>query len=287
MCVCMCLHRESTACKLRPVWLFCDPMDCSPPGSSVHGISQARILVWVVISSSRGSSWPRDWTRVTHASWTAMWILYNCTTWEAPRVCACVCVCVLVCMCVFLCVCACLYLCICVYMCACMYVCVSGVGFGIWAGRGRKVKWALRFYEYSAAGKQWTPDSSPPWWGYRKRSRKTPKRSMKISSFAWSWPGCFHNKASLPGMRSAHRPQPRQRGGAKPRRTFETLSWLHLGPWTSTLSPALEMDVTWLCWESDVLEDCFVHQDELCNRLGHLLKYRPVSLLPLRGGDSM
>ena len=35
---------------------FCDPMDCSPPGSSVHGISQARILEWAAISSSRGSS---------------------------------------------------------------------------------------------------------------------------------------------------------------------------------------------------------------------------------------
>ena len=39
-----------------------DPMDCGPPGSSVHRIFQARILEWVVISSSRGSSWPRDWT---------------------------------------------------------------------------------------------------------------------------------------------------------------------------------------------------------------------------------
>ena len=35
-------------------------MDCSPPGSSLHGISQARILEWVAISLSRGSSWPRD-----------------------------------------------------------------------------------------------------------------------------------------------------------------------------------------------------------------------------------
>ena len=35
---------------------FCDPVDCSPPGSSVHGISQARILEWVAISFSRGSS---------------------------------------------------------------------------------------------------------------------------------------------------------------------------------------------------------------------------------------
>ena len=44
--------------------LFCDPMDCSPPGSSVHGISQARILEWVAISFSRGSSQPRDQTCV-------------------------------------------------------------------------------------------------------------------------------------------------------------------------------------------------------------------------------
>ena len=38
---------------------LCDPTDYSPPGSSVHGISQARILEWVAISISRGSSWPR------------------------------------------------------------------------------------------------------------------------------------------------------------------------------------------------------------------------------------
>ena len=41
---------------------LCDPMDCSPPGSSVGGILQARILKWVVISFSKGSSRPRDWT---------------------------------------------------------------------------------------------------------------------------------------------------------------------------------------------------------------------------------
>ena len=44
---------------------LCDPMDCSLPGSSVHGIFQARILEWVAISYSRGSSQPRDWTRVS------------------------------------------------------------------------------------------------------------------------------------------------------------------------------------------------------------------------------
>ena len=44
---------------------FCDPMDCSPPGSSVHGISLARILEWIAIPFSRGSSQPRDQTQVS------------------------------------------------------------------------------------------------------------------------------------------------------------------------------------------------------------------------------
>ena len=53
-----------------PMWVaqlcptLCDPMDYSPLGSSVHGILQARILEWVTISFSRGSSWPRDRTWV-------------------------------------------------------------------------------------------------------------------------------------------------------------------------------------------------------------------------------
>ena len=58
------------------VWLFCDPMDCSPPGSSVHGIFQARILEWAAIPYFRGSSQPRDQTRISciagefFTSWT-------------------------------------------------------------------------------------------------------------------------------------------------------------------------------------------------------------------------
>ena len=44
---------------------LCYPMDCSPPGSSVHGILQARILEWVAISFSRGSSQPGDRTQVS------------------------------------------------------------------------------------------------------------------------------------------------------------------------------------------------------------------------------
>ena len=46
--------------SLSRVRLFCDPMDCSPPGPPVHGISQTRIVEWVAISPSRGSSQPRD-----------------------------------------------------------------------------------------------------------------------------------------------------------------------------------------------------------------------------------
>ena len=44
---------------------LCDPVDCSPLGSSVHGILQARVLEWVAISFSRGSSPPRDRTQVS------------------------------------------------------------------------------------------------------------------------------------------------------------------------------------------------------------------------------
>ena len=44
---------------------LCNPIDCSPLGSSVHGVFQARILEWVAISFSRGSSWPRDQTQVS------------------------------------------------------------------------------------------------------------------------------------------------------------------------------------------------------------------------------
>ena len=54
--VCVC------AKLLQSHLILCDPSDCSPPGSFVHGILQARILEWVAISSSRGSSRPRDGT---------------------------------------------------------------------------------------------------------------------------------------------------------------------------------------------------------------------------------
>ena len=60
VCVCVCAR---TCAVTHSCPTHCDPLDCSPPGSSVHGILQARILEWVAISFSRGSSQPRDQTR--------------------------------------------------------------------------------------------------------------------------------------------------------------------------------------------------------------------------------
>ena len=59
---------------------LCDPMDCSPSGSFVHRILQAKILEWVAIPFSRESSWPRD---QTHVSCIGRWILYCWATREA------------------------------------------------------------------------------------------------------------------------------------------------------------------------------------------------------------
>ena len=75
LCVC--------AQSLSRVRLFCDPMDCSPPGPSVHGISLARIWAWVAISSSRRFSQPRDRTHMSCVSCIGRRILYLLATQEA------------------------------------------------------------------------------------------------------------------------------------------------------------------------------------------------------------
>ena len=59
------------------VRLFGNPMDCSPPGSYVHGIFLGRILEWVAMPSSRSSSWHRDWIHVSHISCIGSWVLYH------------------------------------------------------------------------------------------------------------------------------------------------------------------------------------------------------------------
>ena len=60
---------------------LCDPMDCSLPGYSVHGIFQARVLEWGAISFSRGSSWPLDQTQVSCITGRCFTF---CATREAP-----------------------------------------------------------------------------------------------------------------------------------------------------------------------------------------------------------
>ena len=60
---------------------LCNPMDCCPPGSSVHGIIQARILAWVSMPFSRGSSWPKVWTWV---SFISRKILYHLSHQGSP-----------------------------------------------------------------------------------------------------------------------------------------------------------------------------------------------------------
>ena len=76
----------SICCCLLTKWVMlcstlCDPIDCSLPGSSVHWISQAKILEWFAISFSRASSPPRDWSYIPCIG---RWILYYWATWEAP-----------------------------------------------------------------------------------------------------------------------------------------------------------------------------------------------------------
>ena len=58
--VCMFIKVEVKVLVAQLCLTLCDPMDCSPPGSSAHGILQARVLEWVAIPFSRGSSQPRD-----------------------------------------------------------------------------------------------------------------------------------------------------------------------------------------------------------------------------------
>ena len=75
------LHSVCRCAQLLNHARLCDPMDCSPPGSSAHGILQVRILEWVSIPLSRGSSRPRDrsWVSCIASRFFTVW-----TTREAP-----------------------------------------------------------------------------------------------------------------------------------------------------------------------------------------------------------
>ena len=78
-----CVHAKSL--QLCPT--LCNSVDCSPPDSSVHGSLQARILEWVAMPSSRGSSQPRDQTHVSYVSWVGSRFFATRATWEAPFPC--------------------------------------------------------------------------------------------------------------------------------------------------------------------------------------------------------
>ena len=64
---------------------LCNPMDCRLPGTSVYGILQARILEWVAMPSSRGSSWPSDWTCISYVSCNGKRILYHKHSLGSPH----------------------------------------------------------------------------------------------------------------------------------------------------------------------------------------------------------
>ena len=72
--------------ELQSCPTLCDPMKCSPPGSSVHGTLQARILEWVAVPSSRASSWPGDQTCVSYNYLhLAGGFFTTSATWEAQN----------------------------------------------------------------------------------------------------------------------------------------------------------------------------------------------------------
>ena len=93
------IHFENRYVLIEQLCLtLCNPMDCSPPASSVHGILQASVLEWVVIPFSRGSSWPRDQTQVssiagrfftiwaTREALVALTIFPQKTTFKNPQI---------------------------------------------------------------------------------------------------------------------------------------------------------------------------------------------------------
>ena len=80
------LIRKTCVCaqSLSGIQYFCNPMDYSLLGSSVHGIFQARIPEWVAVYFSSRSFWFRDQTRVSCTSYIGRRILYHWAPWEAP-----------------------------------------------------------------------------------------------------------------------------------------------------------------------------------------------------------
>ena len=74
LCVCVCV---STHARTQSCPTFCNPMDCSPPGCSIHGILLSRTLGWVAISSSRESYPPRNQIHVYWQADSLQWLASN------------------------------------------------------------------------------------------------------------------------------------------------------------------------------------------------------------------
>ena len=77
VCLSICICTYAVVSSLSSDQLFCDLMDYSPPGSSVYGMALARILEWVAIPFSRGSSQPRDRTQVSYIWCIGKQLLYH------------------------------------------------------------------------------------------------------------------------------------------------------------------------------------------------------------------
>ena len=99
------IHNKVRAQLLQSCPTLCNPMGCSPPGSSVHGVSQARILEWVTMPFSRGSFQPGK----NPCFLNCRWILYCWASREAP----------------YMHVCIFTYLCVYMYTYVCVSVCLS------------------------------------------------------------------------------------------------------------------------------------------------------------------
>ena len=82
-----CAHTHACAHVHSIVPDSCEPMDCSPPGSSVRGILQERILEWVAMPSSRGSFQPRDRICASYIPCSGRLVLYQLSHWKSPVSC--------------------------------------------------------------------------------------------------------------------------------------------------------------------------------------------------------
>ena len=82
VCVCVCTHAHASAELLNCVQFFGTSWTVAHEAPLSMGILQARTLEWVAMSSSRQSSWPRNWTHISCISCISRQILSHCATWE-------------------------------------------------------------------------------------------------------------------------------------------------------------------------------------------------------------